>query len=141
MAFFFFGTLMDRDVLERVLGRRVPDAELAPARLPGYRRVKVAAAEYPTLVPAPGETVDGVLLGSASRRDAARIVHFEGEEYEARVLPVRLGDGRSAAARVFLARDSMGRSGEPWELSGWARHRKEALLDLCDEWMRDCPEP
>ncbi len=141
LGFFFFGTLMDRDVLERVLGRHVPDDQLAPARLPGYHRVKVMApAEYPALVPCPGEAVDGVLLRPASRRDEARILHFEDEEYAARVLPVWLGGGRSTQARVFMALETMGRTDERWELAGWTRRHKEAYLGQCDEWMSDYPD-
>jgi hypothetical protein len=88
VAFFFFGTLMDRDLLERVLGRRVPDGELTPARLSGYRRVRAVTADYPVLVPSPGAVVDGVLLRAASRRDETRMRHFEDEEHDVRVLPV-----------------------------------------------------
>jgi hypothetical protein len=36
-AFFFYGTLMDRDLLSKVVGRRVWPRALKPARLPGYR--------------------------------------------------------------------------------------------------------
>lgn len=140
MSFFFFGTLMDRDLLERVLGRRVADGELAPARLPGYRRVKAATADYPALVPCAGGAVDGVLLRSANGREEARIRHFEDDEHEARVLPVHLGDGRPAAARVFIAAESIARTDERWDPADWSRRHKAAYLELCDEWMRDCPE-
>ena len=42
MAFFFFGTLMDRDVLAAVLDRPVAGDELSRAWLHGYRRVRAA---------------------------------------------------------------------------------------------------
>ena len=37
MRFFFYGTLMDRDLLSLVLGRRVEQRTLKPALLRGYR--------------------------------------------------------------------------------------------------------
>ena len=141
MAFFFFGTLMDRDVLERVLDRPVPDAQLAPARLSGYRRVRAVAASYPVLMACEGGLVEGIVLRVATPRDEARILHFEEEEYEARVLPVHLvHDGRPLDARVFIALDSMGVTEEGWDLESWAREHKAAFLVRCDEWLRDCPE-
>lgn len=141
MPFFFFGTLMDRDVLERVLDRPVPDDQLVPALLPGYRRVKAAAADYPALVPCPGGAVEGVVLRATTPRDEARILHFEADEYEPRVLPVRLlDDDRPAAARVFLALPALGRTDEHWDPETWARRHKEGYLRLCDEWMSDCPK-
>jgi hypothetical protein len=36
-AFFFYGTLMDREVLSKVLGRRVWPRERVPALSRGYR--------------------------------------------------------------------------------------------------------
>ncbi|MGH6887228.1 MAG: gamma-glutamylcyclotransferase family protein, partial [Geminicoccales bacterium] len=81
MSFFFFGTLMDRDVLEIVLGRPVGEDELAPARLRGYRRVRTATRPYPMLKPDPDGVVEGMLLIEASRRDEVRILHFEDQEY------------------------------------------------------------
>ncbi|HET6521971.1 MAG TPA: gamma-glutamylcyclotransferase family protein [Geminicoccaceae bacterium] len=141
MAFFFFGTLMDRDVLERVLGRPVPEEQLAAARLPGYRRVRAAAASYPALLPCDGGVVEGIVLRVASPRDEARILHFEEAEYEAHVLPVHLADdGRRLEARVFMALDSMGFTEESWDLESWAREHKATYLIRCDEWLRDCPE-
>jgi hypothetical protein len=140
LTFFFFGTLMDRDVLERVLGRPVPEEQLAAARLPGYRRVRAAAATYPVLLPRAGGVVEGVVLRAATRRDVARILHFEQAEYEPRVLPVDLvGDGRRLEARVFMALDSMGLTEEDWDLESWAREHKAAFLARCDEWLRDRP--
>ena len=141
LAFFFFGTLMDRDVLERVLGRPVPDEQLAPARLSGYRRVRAAAASYPTLMACEGGVVEGIVLRVASVRDEARILHFEEAEYEARVLPVHLvGDDRPLDARVFMALEAMGLTEEGWDLESWARAHKATFLVRCDEWLHDCPE-
>lgn len=139
MRYFFFGTLMDRDVLERVLGRAVDGPELTPAHVVGFDRVRTARAPYPTLVPRAGCVTDGMLLRTASRRDRRRIEHFEDEEYAGRRLTARLADGRAVRARAFFALAGVGASGEPWSLTSWARTHKPAFLEQCDAWMQDCP--
>ena len=139
MAFFFFGTLMDREVLERVVDRPVAGGELAPARLAGFRRVRSACGTYPLLVPGQDGIVEGVLLKAASLRDARRIAHFEGEEYESRWLTVRIEGGAPVRARVFFARAAVGRTDEPWDLELWAAAHKKAFLEQCGDWMRGCP--
>lgn len=139
MAYFFFGTLMDRDVLEHVLDRAVGECELISARLAGFRRVRTAEEVYPTLVPHSGGVVEGVLLRRAAPRDDVRIRHFEEEEYVERRLPVHLTDGCRLEARVFFAHDDLGPTDEPWDIAAWAREHKPHFLELCREWMRDCP--
>ena len=131
---------MDRDVLERVLGRPVPDEQLAPARLSGYRRVRAAAASYPALTACEGGVVEGVVLRAASPRDEARILHFEEAEYEACVLPVHLiYDDRLLDARVFIALEAVRLTEEHWDLESWAREHKATFLVQCDVWLNDCP--
>ena len=139
MPFFFFGTLMDRDVLRIVLGRRVGENELAPARLTGYRRVRTATQPYPMLKPDPDGVVEGMLLMEPSSRDEARILHFEDAEYVERRTTVRSASDRAVEARVFYALAEMGETDEPWEPDSWVSRHKAAFLPQCREWMRDCP--
>jgi hypothetical protein len=139
LPFFFFGTLMDRDVLEIVLGRRVGENELAPARLTGYRRVRTAMQPYPMLRPDRDGVVEGMLLTEPSARDEARILHFEDEEYVARRTTVRSASDQALQARVFYALAEMGATEEPWDPDNWASRHKSAFLRQCHEWMRDCP--
>jgi hypothetical protein len=138
VTFFFFGTLMDPEVLERVLDRPIAGEELTPARLMGFRRVRSARGTYPLLVPGPGGIVNGMLLKAASLRDARRIIHFESEEYDSRWLTVQAADGGTTKARVFFALAGVGRTDETWELDAWAHTHKEAFLEQCRAWMRDC---
>jgi hypothetical protein len=139
MAYFFFGTLMDRDVLAAVLDRPVAGAELGRAWLSSYRRVRAANASYPILVPAPGLIVGGVVFRPRNERDDVRIRHFEDGEYTEHWSQVRLPGGRRLAARVFLALEVLQASEEPWDLRVWASAHKAAFLERCREWMRDCP--
>jgi hypothetical protein len=138
MTYFFFGTLMDRDVLAAVLDRPVPEGELRQAWLHDYRRVRAATACYPVLVPAPGLVVGGVLFHPASARDEVRIRHFEDGEYVERWLVAQLPGGR-LAARVFFSLETLGCTDDPWNLAEWAHRHKETFLEQCREWMLDCP--
>jgi Gamma-glutamyl cyclotransferase, AIG2-like len=139
MTYFFFGTLMDRDVLVTVLDRPVAGGELRRAWLHGYQRVRAATAPYPVLVPAPGVVVEGVVFSPKDRRDDVRIRHFEEGEYVERWLAAHLPGGRRLTARVFLALEGLGRTDQPWCLTDWAREHKAAFLEQCQEWMHDCP--
>jgi hypothetical protein len=140
MTYFFFGTLMDPDVLATVLDRPLAGGELSRAWLRGYRRVRAATASYPVLVPAAGLLVGGVLFHPRSGRDEGRIRHFEDGEYLDRWLPARLPDGRRLPARVFFSLETLGPTDHPWHLAEWAHEHKAAFLAQCREWMRDCPE-
>jgi hypothetical protein len=139
MAYFFFGTLMDREVLATVLGRPIAGDELRRGWLHGYRRVRAASASYPILVPAPGLVVGGVVFTPRSALDEVRIRHFEEGEYAEHWSSVRLPGGRRLAARVFLALEALQATDEAWDLGSWASAYKAAFLVQCREWMRDCP--
>ena len=54
MRYFFFGTLMDQDVLSVVLGRRPAPGMIRSASLAGYRRFRARCESYPVLVAASG---------------------------------------------------------------------------------------
>lgn len=139
-GFFFFGTLMDRDVLAQVLDRPVGEAELQAARLPGYRRVATAGEAYPMLVPDADGAVDGVVLRRPSGRDAVRIRHFEEDEFFDRQVTVTLPDGRTIPARAFFAIDEVEATDAGWDFGAWARQDKTRYLQRCRHWMQDCPE-
>lgn len=128
--------------MAKVLDRRVDPAELAPASLPGWRRVRALNASYPVLIPDPEGRVDGVLLQGPSPRDVARIRHFESDEYAPAPVTVRRADGSQTHAVVFLALDAVFETdGEPWDPDAWAVEHKAGFLARCEAWMAGCPEP
>lgn len=134
---FLWGTLLDRDVLERLLGRRVSARELEPARLPGYQRVAAEKSPYPVLVPAAGAAVDGLLWLCPSRRDLRRIAHYE-DDYRAVLFEVLTASGRRVPAWLYTAREGLLRpSHEPWDLLRWARQHKAQLLRAIDLWLAE----
>jgi hypothetical protein len=138
---FFFGTLMDLDVLAYVLERPIDLDDLAPATLAGFARFRARDASYPVLVPRPGDVVQGRLLRRVTRRDIARINHYESEEYRAELHLVTAGDPASEhRAWLYLGLDHLAASDEPWQLADWQRRHKEGFFAACDGWMADCPE-
>jgi gamma-glutamylcyclotransferase (GGCT)/AIG2-like uncharacterized protein YtfP len=125
--FFFYGTLMDGDVLAAVAGgvtRRLPRR---PAIALGYQRVYRAGASYPVLVAKAGGRVDGVLVSGLAPFAAACLARFEGDEYELAGLPV-VAEGRTVAVSAFLARPWVPASGREWTLAAWRRQHKRAFL-------------
>jgi gamma-glutamylcyclotransferase (GGCT)/AIG2-like uncharacterized protein YtfP len=140
MTYFFYGTLMDREVLATVLERPVAADELNRAWLHGYERVRAAHASYPILVPAPGLVVGGVVFAPKDDRDDVRIRHFEAGEYAERWLNVSLAGGRHLATRVFLALDIVEATDDAWDLATWAKAHKATFLEQCRQWMCDCPQ-
>ncbi len=141
---FFFGTLTDLDVLAYVLGRPVDLDDLEPAALDGHRRVRARDACYPLLVPAPddGAAVTGLLLRRATRRDVARVNHFENGEYRAELRPVRTPrDGVSRPAWLYAALEDLAATDEPWGLEAWQAVHKGDFFAACDGWMADFLDP
>ncbi len=140
MTFFFFGTLMDREVLAAVLGRVVPETDLLPARLHGFCRVRAAREPYPTLIRDRRGVVDGLWLRRVGRRDEARIRHFEDDAYSPRWLTIQTAGHGAVRARVFFAHPGLGTTDEPWTLEGWQRTHKEQFLEEFRAWMAVCPD-
>jgi hypothetical protein len=138
---FFFGTLMDIDVLAHVLARRLAREQVVPAWIEGFRRVGTAGRSYPILVPAEGGLLEGRLLPYVSRRDIARINHYESGEYRAELRPVSLADGTRIPAWLYLGLDHLDADGGLWELKAWQARHKLGFFAACDGWMADFAEP
>jgi gamma-glutamylcyclotransferase (GGCT)/AIG2-like uncharacterized protein YtfP len=135
---FFFGTLLDHDVLARVLDRPVEPASLEPALLRGFRRECARGLGYPLLVPDVGASVEGRVLHRARASDIARINHYESGEYHAELHSVVAPSG-SYEAWLYRGLDHLTATGEPWELTTWTTEHKEIFLLCCDSWMADFP--
>jgi len=135
MNWFFFGSLMDQQVMEIVAGRTVLADEMITADLPGYRRVRVADETTPALVHTPGHEVEGVLIESLDATEALRIMHFEGEDYRAEEVQLRLKNQKPVSAFCFLATEQVALSDESWELDRWQREHRDAYLHVVEEHM------
>ena len=133
--YFFFGTLMDRDVLELVLDRQVGPGALAPARLTGYRRVRILRDSFPILVEDPAGAVDGYVFTTASAEEDARILYFEDYDYDLAPCRPVLHDGRIVEATFCGAEDGVLGSDEPWDLARWAARHKAGFMELSRIYM------
>jgi hypothetical protein len=129
LPMFFFGTLMDGDVLDAVLGHPMPAEALEPARLSGWKRVAMAGRAYPMLIPHPAGWVEGCLVRGLSARDRQRLDHYEGPEYRAGIVKVRLlQDGQAVEAATYLCHAGVTPSREEWRLESWRlRYKRTAL--------------
>jgi hypothetical protein len=135
MRYFFFGSLRDGDVLGLVLGRRLPPARLRPARLKGFRLLRVRGETYPLLTAAPAGVVHGTLVHGLTAADAARLAFFEGEEYETAPVMAEVGPRRRVRALAFRARPGLASGRCPWTFATWRRGHKRAFLPLVRMWM------
>lgn len=135
MRYFFYGTLMDRELLAVVLGRMPPSHAFEPAQLDGYARYCIRDEAFPTLVPETGALADGLLVHDLTPQDAARIAWYETDDYEIRESAVRRSDGSEILARCCLPRAEAAHDGRPWSFDAWRRRDRELALLLARDWM------
>lgn len=102
MPLFVYGTLLDPRLLARLAGRAALPRAM-PARLAGWRRVRLRGTPYPTLLRGPGE-VAGLLLPRLAPAALARLAAYEGPSYGLRPVLVATRRGpRRARAWVAAA--------------------------------------
>ncbi len=101
---FVYGTLLDPELLRRILGRDIRRLRMRPASAGGVRKMRVKGRAYPTLRPDAGATVDGRLVEGLTAGDMARLGRYEGPEYRLVDLDVRLGDGATRRTRAYATR-------------------------------------
>ena len=123
-TYFFYGTLIDKDVRAVVLGRAAEDVTTIEDTLPGWRRVFMAGETYPVVVPSPGHTVDGVRVEIPGAQVRQRLTYFEGSEY--RTEHVTLASGEKADV---LVGSKLAKSGtQDWDFDAWKKRDKARFL-------------
>ncbi|MCG8360311.1 MAG: gamma-glutamylcyclotransferase [Kiloniellales bacterium] len=135
MQFFFYGTLMDRDVRRAVFPHLAEELRIRPAVLPGYRRVKANCGNFPVLVRRPGSRVRGHLAQGLDARGVLLMAHFEGTEYLPR--PTTVIDRLGARHRAWLFLPSHNRhvSRASWRLEHWRLLDKRRLMPSIERWF------
>jgi gamma-glutamylcyclotransferase (GGCT)/AIG2-like uncharacterized protein YtfP len=134
MDLFVYGTLMDEDVLGRVIGRAVPASRIGAAFVDGYRRVYVEGTYFPILVPVPGGSVEGRLITGLGAQAVARLSRFEGRQFRLERMPVRLARGRTAEVECFMPAQGIKATVEEWRPDIWRRRHKAAFLKQLRWW-------
>jgi hypothetical protein len=128
MRFFFYGTLLDRDVTALVLGRRLAASSFAPALLPGWSRWRVQGGSYPISIPDRKGSVAGAVVGGLSARDVARLAAFEGAGYRISSLKVRLGGALTSVSVFEPIVSKLKPTARPWDLVLWQRQDKKIFV-------------
>ncbi|HYG60841.1 MAG TPA: gamma-glutamylcyclotransferase family protein [Symbiobacteriaceae bacterium] len=75
MNLFAYGTLMDRRIMFKVIGRTLPTA--VPATLHGFRKYETTLG-YPVILPEAGATTSGLVFFSLTTADWKRLDDYEG---------------------------------------------------------------
>jgi hypothetical protein len=128
MRFFFYGTLLDRDVTALVLGRRLPPGAFVPATLPGHSRRRAKGVSYPVVIRDPRGEAPGAVVSGLSPRDVARLAAYEGPRYRIARLRVR-SRGALVTVAVFEPVEYRFQPvAGPWDLAVWQRRDKRAFI-------------
>ena len=141
MRYFFFGSLMDAEVLGIVLGRAVMSEEMRPAKLSDYRVVGVRNESYPALCAERGASASGVVVEGISDRQAQRLQYFEADEYAPEICKVELSGGDCVPARVFLATESLAHTTDDWSFADFQADGRAVFVDATRQWMASIRTP
>ncbi|HSI00905.1 MAG TPA: gamma-glutamylcyclotransferase family protein [Reyranella sp.] len=128
MRFFFYGTLLDRDVASLVLGRRLPPQAYTEAALPGHARHRVRGASYPIVVRDPRSQVAGAVVGGLSARDVAQLAAYEGPRYRIVALKVSIAGTITVVSVFEPIEERFQPTSGVWGLTAWQRRYKRAFL-------------
>jgi len=128
LLYFFFGTLLDLELLARVAGSHVSEWQTRPAVIAGYRRTGVIGRGYPILVRDPASRTDGIIVTELGPRAMRRLDRYEGPNY--RLTPVTVVDRscRPVDAVVFLVADRLRSNRRHWRLDVWQRRWKRRAM-------------
>ncbi|MDA8230701.1 MAG: gamma-glutamylcyclotransferase [Magnetospirillum sp.] len=128
MRLFFFGTLMDPEVREIVMGRALPADAIETGVAQGFRRVFVAGRHYPMLLPHASGWVEGTLVSGLDAETVHRLQVYEGWEYALHPIQVRTGSGQTVMAHVFLCPPHIEPDRREWRLDQWQLRHKRPFL-------------
>jgi hypothetical protein len=135
-TFFFYGSLMDLELLEAVLGRPATGLTFVTGWLDGYIAETAAGYTFPTLIERRGERVDGIVAHGLTQADIDRIAYFEDTEYAPMVVDVSTAES-DVSAQVYLATGSLKTTGEPWAFDKWKKEHKPLLLAVTRKVMSE----
>ena len=134
MRLFFFGSLMDLDLLALVIGRPVSGLSTSEAALHGFERRRAAGESFPIIVPHPGGRVDGVLVEGLTETDLDRIQFFEGSDYALHPFTVECAAER-IEVHVFLPTARLEPEAAAWDFGTWVETERAMCFALAEELM------
>jgi len=137
MRFFFYGTLMDVDLLSAVIGRRVPPTALKPALLRGFRRLAPNAFPYPIVISDKSGSVKGVIIDGITPNEQKRLIAYEGAGYEMVRVTVQTGTRQVKAYFFSGVTGEYPQTKKFWSLKEWRkRHKIGAISEILKEKLR-----
>ena len=130
LPLFVYGTLRDPELMNAVLGRRLPPSSVHPARAPGFRAVLYPRRAYPALVRAPGGQAAGLLITGLTPFERDLLDAYEGDEYRRAPIAAVLADEPELhEADAYLPATVIPPDAPEWSLSRWqAEHKPRALV-------------
>jgi hypothetical protein len=129
MRYFFYGTLLDPDVMTLVIGRRLPPGRYVAATLPGYARRRAKGASYPIVLRDRRGEVQGAVVGGLSMRDVARLAAYEGPRYRIASRKVRIKDAFASVSVFEPVEERFEPVEGEWHLEVWQRRDKRRFVD------------
>ncbi|MFN9163500.1 MAG: gamma-glutamylcyclotransferase family protein [Alphaproteobacteria bacterium] len=133
-AFFFYGSLMDLELLEAVIDRSSDHLRHQPGRLDGYAAETAHGYSFPTLVARRGAVVKGVVTHGLSDADIERISYFEDTEYAHHPVEV-VTAAATITARTYMSTSTLRSSGEAWDFEQWQVQHKPVLVAVTRKVM------
>jgi Gamma-glutamyl cyclotransferase, AIG2-like len=134
MRLFFFGSLMDLELLALVIGRPVDDLSTEAATLHGFERRRAVGESFPIIVPHPGGRIDGLLVDGLTAVDLDRIQFFEGSDYALHPFTVECAAER-VDVQVFLPTARLEAEPSAWDFAAWAETERAMCFALAEELM------
>ncbi|WP_316014307.1 NUDIX domain-containing protein [Roseobacter sp. HKCCA0434] len=132
---FFYGTLRDRATLDVVMGPQADAIEAVPARLRDHAVMSVVGEDYPTILAAPGQVAEGVLVRGLAPEAIARLSYFEDDFDYGLVEHVVETEAGEEPAEVFFVHADHLRPGPPWDFEAWSREKQPAFHQTAGELM------
>ena len=127
-TFFFYGTLMDRAILNRVTGVYFQPFNLRPGILKNFKRVTVKNCNYPAILESEGNEVEGIVVNGITADAVGRLDEFEDNNYERKNVTVALLNRSIVNATAYVAGSEMLLDDIAWDFDSWYRiHRSEFL--------------
>jgi hypothetical protein len=139
MQFFFYGSLMDRELLALVIGRTGDELRMEAATIHDFVRRRALNESFPVLVPHPGGRVGGALVRDLTAAEIARLKFYEasdyeGSEYALTALQVECR-GELLPAQVFLPTAHIAADETVWGFDTWAAAERPLFMAMVEERM------
>lgn len=132
---FVYGTLSFSEILSALLGRKVVGI---PAKISGYKRIRVKDKVYPGLIAFDGE-VEGVFHEQLSKEEVALLDAFEDDFYEriAAVVTSPKGEGITASTYIIPKENLAFATDELWDRNAFAKRYLGKYSDMVRQYREN----